>query len=173
MSIVSSIISAAPIPGGGIIGGVIDSVSSLLTNSRDKNNNQFLSNMVTFATNLGFVGFNTNDVIHLMPGGWGSDYQTAAYDFNSYLMDWKKNYPAGTNLALPQNDPGHTGQNVWGGGYVPNHVIYYKAPIAINYSNNSTPPGPNSNPNNTSSFNLSWLLIIGLIGAAVYFLMKG
>ena len=77
----------------------------------------FLNSLVAASQAMGFVGFDKDDVLHLMPSGWGepSGRQNAAIVFDGYLQNMKA-LPVNTNLISYLN---------WGGGYMPSHPIYF------------------------------------------------
>ncbi|MFM1756906.1 MAG: hypothetical protein RL621_1888 [Bacteroidota bacterium] len=101
-----------------IIGGVISALWSIFgksPSSIEKDN--FLDSLVAASQAMGFQGFSREDVLHLMPAGWGepTGRQNAAIIFDGYLQNMKV-LAIGTNLSSYLN---------FGGGYRPTHAITY------------------------------------------------
>jgi hypothetical protein len=162
MALTASVIGATAgsvIPGVGTVigaaaGSALDFVTTLFgaKSSSDVSNNNFIDGLVKYSQQVGFQGFTHDDVLHLMPGGWGSNYTQAAQDFQGYLNQWKLR----TGNIVPTTNFGQ-GAGVWGGGYQPGHPIYYIAPTNLI----STPPIGSIGTINTSPTSTS-----GIIGAS-------
>lgn len=155
------------------VGTIIGSVAGVLTSalnilfggSKNISNDNFIDSIVTSAKNVGIIGLTHEDIVHLLPGNWGTDRSNAVNVFDYYL-----GVIQGTKTGLSGNKitPGQDAEYEldFGGGYKAGHQIYYN-PNAISTPilNQITPTGvtiPGSNQSSilpTSNTNL--LLIAG------------
>jgi len=97
---------------GGTIGGLGAFFSGIFGGSTSASNSELLNKLVNLA-NANGVNFDSNDIVHLLPGGWGNTnmYQEDAQYIISYINNVKTgNFNAGASF---------------GGGYLPSHSVYY------------------------------------------------
>ena len=144
---------------GGTVGSVIGVFTSLFGNSQDTANNQFIDQLVASAQSLGFSGFTHEDVVHLMPGGWGNNYTYAKQIFQDYL-NLANSHPANTNLVP---------YFAFGGSYTPGHEILYNPPVNQTSIGGGTSINTSQTSTNTAGFGTIGIILIIGIGFFIFF----
>lgn len=174
----------------GTVSEIINFVSSIFggRSTKDIQNDSFIDGLVSYSQTLGIRGFTHEDVVHLMPGGWGNNYSLAAQYFQVYLKN-VLSYPNQDAVTIP-------GAFAWGGGYYPTHSIEYFPPAINNLpptgtggtgygttgtgttGTGTTGTGTSSNVLGTQQPNLAGIntgqiiLLAGAAIGAVYFAVK-
>lgn len=143
-------------PGGGsAVGYSIGNFIESLFGGKNQSNNTFVDSIVSSTQAAGFKGFTHDDVVHLLPGNWSNDHQGAINQIQAYLNIGMAQ-PEGTNL---------TSYFDFGGGYYPNHAIYY-------YPSSTVSPGsPGVLPivtTSTNNGNIIWIILILIVLIVIF-----
>jgi len=170
-------IGTAVLPG---IGTIIGSIAGVLTSAlnilgtQNAANDQFVNSCLQAAQNLGIKGLTNEDIVHLLPGRWGTD-RSNALNVLDYYFGVIQGTKTGLNgqLLTPGQDAQY--QLDFGGGYQPGHSIYYSptsvSPQIISATQSTTIP-PSSQSSILPSGSTGNILLIVGIAAVLYILSQ-
>ena len=149
-------------------------VSILFGGSKNIANDNFVDSIVKAAQGAGIVGLTHEDVVHLLPGNWGTD-RTNAMNVMDFYIGVIQGTKTGLNgqLLTPGQDAQY--QLDFGGGYQAGHAIYYSpskvSPQIISATQSTTIP-PSSQSSILPSGNTGNILLIVGIAAVLYILSQ-
>ena len=160
---------------GSVAGALTAAVSILFGGSKNIANDNFVDSIVKAAQGAGIVGLTHEDVVHLLPGNWGTD-RTNAMNVMDFYIGVIQGTKTGLNgqLLTPGQDAEY--QLDFGGGYQAGHKIYY-SPNQVNSAivkatqTSVGVPTPNQSSILPSGNTGNILLIVG-IAAVLYILSQ-